>query len=49
MFGKNRFQTILIRLVVLSGAAFWFYVAFSGKGVTDAALDITKFLIDLFR
>lgn len=49
MFGKNRLQTILIRIIVLSGAAFWFYVAFTGKRVSEAALDITVFLADLFR
>lgn len=49
MFGKNRLQTILIRLVVLSGAAFWLYVAFTGKGVTDAADNIIQLLLELFK
>jgi len=45
MFGKNRLQTILIRFLVLSGAAFWGYIAFTGKDISDALTDILKLLM----
>ncbi len=42
MFGKNRLQTILIRFLVLSGATFWGYIAFTEKDISDALTSILK-------